>query len=295
MENNCIGKVLKVFTNELTFGSNDDKRNVFGVFKYKKNNVYYVVYSDIKNTYNIVYYGSCYIKNDSIIVLEAKEKEHGEIIKEFIYKIVNKEELSQYEIVNLDTIETIEIVGYSKLEVKTDIEKSLVDITIPKQIDVVVSNENNSKKKSPFAIIMLLLVIMMGGFGYYYFKSNNKVSDDIMGVIVCKKSYSHNELPAVVNEERTFNFDSNDSLMYINNYNNYVFNNSDDYFDFVSKGLYFKYAPNDNDGGYNLDDDKMTYSVSYKENIGSNYSYPTDYEEVLTYYNNAGYVCEEKN
>ena len=87
-----MGKELKVIQDELTFGGTERLVNVFSVFRYKKNNNLYVIYSDVGNTYPIIYYGSSHIKNNSILSMTCKE-EDSEIIKEYIFNTIEKKEI----------------------------------------------------------------------------------------------------------------------------------------------------------------------------------------------------------
>lgn len=274
-------------------------KNVYGVFKYLHNGMLYVVYSDYKDKYNIIYYASCHIKGDSVLAIEVKGEEHENIIKEFIFNVINNKDLSNFEFANLDSVKFIEIIGSSRIEVKPEVESTLLNLMIPKKEEKVIEN-NNTKKKSNMGLIIILLIIGIGGiFGYSYFfkgkKDNGPSKNDIVGIIICNKSYNHKELNAVVNEEKTFNFNVDDNLLYVSNNMLYKFNSSDEYADFVTKGLYYKYIPNNKDKDFNLDDANITFKVNYKDNITTDYNLPTSYEEVLAYYNKDGYNCTEEN
>ena len=112
------GKELKVEENTLTFGASTRKVNVFGLFKYKPNNNLYVIYTDIDTTYSVVHYGTSHMKNDSILSMSSNKDRDENIIKEYIFKVTEKEDLSNFEIINLDSIEKIEItstIEYTKV------------------------------------------------------------------------------------------------------------------------------------------------------------------------------------
>ena len=49
------GKVLKVVEYNLTFGESTRLINVYGLFRYKKNNNLYIVYSDTNIQYNYIF------------------------------------------------------------------------------------------------------------------------------------------------------------------------------------------------------------------------------------------------
>ena len=69
------GKVLKVVEYNLTFGETTRQINVYGLFRYKKNNNLYIVYSDTNTKYNYVSYGSSHIKNQSVLSMKVNNKE----------------------------------------------------------------------------------------------------------------------------------------------------------------------------------------------------------------------------
>lgn len=294
------GKELKVAEYNLTFGSSQRRVNVFGLLKYKPNNNIYVIYADLDNTYNIVYYGSSHIKNNSILSMSSNKSNDEEIIKEYIYEIVENKELNNFEILSLKDIEEIEIISSNRLELKKEILDKLVKLTIPKRDK---SNEvvaaPKKKKKSLLNTLFVLIIIGGGCYGGYYYYINFLNSNDnnaIDKTITCSKTYSHEDLANVnVSEEQVFNFNTKDVLKRVDVTTVYNFTNEDDYFNFINMGLYYKYMPDDAlvDGGWDNDDVNHSFKMIAKENIGNNYDKPTNYEEVLTYYKSEDYTCVE--
>ena len=51
---------------------------------------------------------------------------------------------------------------------------------------------------------------------------------------------------------------------------------------------------NNTEGGWDKDDATYTYKTIEIERIDISYKKPTDYEEVLSYYKDENYICEEK-
>lgn len=285
---------MKVIEYNLTYGSSARLVNVLGCFRYKANDNLYVVYSDIVNSYNIIYYGSSHIKDKSILSMECKNEKDEEIIKEYIYKVTNKEDLSNFEIISLDDIDGIEIISSNKLEIKKDILDKLVELTIPKkEIPAAETKVTTNKKKNSKLILLLPLLILILGVGLYIYltpKSEN-TSDK---KITCTKQYQHDVLPATINEEQNFNFNSNDTLESIDVSETYTFNSEEDYLDFINEGTYYKYMPeNDTEGGWNKDDEQHIFTIYKKERITTGYKKPTEYEEVLSYYKLENYSCSE--
>lgn len=287
------GKVLTIFSNDLQFGKSDRQVNIFGLFRFKENNTNYVVYADVYDQYNIIYYATAHIKGENILALAAKKEEDNNIVKEYIFKLTNKEKLENYEMLSLDNIEYLEIIDFNKIEVKPEIVTTLINLVIPKEEKAIAKNNSKGKKTHSKTIILLLILIIFFYVGAFFL--NNKPDQNIISKnILCKINYEHDELEAIFYEEKTFNFDNQDNLQNIDNLSQYVFKTSEDYQDFVNKGIYFKYQPEENNnGGFTLDDETYTYKITYKEYIDDNYSYPTNYEEVLSYYKEKGYTCEE--
>ena len=293
-ENKKVGKIVKVFTNELTFGQKERQVYIFGTFKYIKNNTNYIVYSDINNNYNLVYYATAHIKENSILTLDAKREEDSTAIKEYIYKLTNNESLQDYKIINIDNINMIEIIGFNKIEVKPEIISSLINLTIPKEIkeEPQTSQEPSKKKKNSKLLIIILLLAVLS-FGAYMYLTSQTQTSGIEKYITCKISYHHKDLNAIVYEEKTLNFNNKDTLETIETLESYVFSNNDDYLDFINKGLYYKYMSSDNNGGYKQEDENNTFKITTQEKVDISYKEAINYEEVLTSYKSKGYSCDE--
>ena len=298
------GKVLKVTEYNLTFGTPERKVNVLSLFRYKQNNNLYVIYTDPNTTYSFINYGGSHINDTTILSMTCSNKKEEEIIKEYVFKVTNKEELTDFEIVSLKDITEIEIIGSNKLELKKEVLTSLTELTLPKpQEKEVNEKENNTKKKKskmPKILMFILLILLLAG-GYYYYSQNLKTTsnnqNEINKTITCTKTYDHEDLEnVVVDEEKIFNFNNNDSLENVNTNSTYNFQSDDDYFNFIQEGTYYKYMQQDKniDGSYKNDDNKKTFKIMLKEKVGNNYSGPTAYEEVLSYYKNENYNCNEK-
>lgn len=290
------GKVLKVTQYNLEFGVADRFVNVFGYFKYKSNGNAYVIYADVDTKYPIIYYGSGHIRETTLLSMRCRDVKEAEIIKEYIFKLINKEELTNFEIIPLENIEKIELIGSEKIEVKPEIITSLVEITLPKkeestEVTTVVAKQPKKKSKKVFLIILLLLLI--GGVGYFYITSLPS-KNAVAKKIICEKEYQHDTLNATVDEQNTYNFNLRDTLESIDTIMTYQFE-QDDYQDFIMKGTYYKYLPDDEQsGGYKQDDENYTFKIMMTEEIGTSYNKPTSYEEVLSYYKKEGYTCKEE-
>ena len=295
------GKELKVTELELKFGGQPRLVNVFGLFRYKPNNGLYVIYADVGTTYNYVCYGTAHNKDDSVLCMASNKEEDAEVIKEYIFKITNGEELDNFEIISLDNIEEIEIIGSKNFEIKRDVLLSLIEKTIPKKVNP--EGEDNSgndkkKKKSPLVtIVFFLLFLTIGASAYFYFVPENG-GGSAAKIIYCTKQYNHDELDNVlVEEEKTFRFDNYDKLEKLDVTMRYKFNNDSVYLDFINKSLYFNYMITDSDdtkGSYKIDDENNTFITYAKTDIDESYGNPVEYEEILSVSKKDNYTCEEK-
>ena len=128
------GKKVKVKQSNLQFGAVDRYVNILGCFKYKTNGNVYIIYSDIDNKYNVIYYGSGHVRYDLSLCMPIRDKiKEEEIIKEYIFKVVNDEVLDNFELINLDNVNDIEIIDSTKLDLKSEVLNNLIDKVLPKE------------------------------------------------------------------------------------------------------------------------------------------------------------------
>ncbi len=285
------GKEIKVIEYNLTFGQAARTVYILGLFKYKPNGNIYLVYCDKNSNYNLAYYGYSHVKNDAILSMQCRNKEDEEIIKKYIYTITNKEKEDDYEYISLDKVEGIEIISSSNLELKKEVIDELIELTIPKKIEEETDNtKKKGKSKKGLLIIPLLLLIAAAG---YYIYTNVINAEETLKQIICTKEYRHKELSANIEEEQTFNFDKKDNLHKVDITKIYYFNNESQYYDFINSGTYYKYMPEE-EGGWDKNDEDYTFTTTEIIRIETGYNKPTDYEEVLSYYKNDNFTCEEK-
>ena len=293
------GKVLKVVEYNLTFGATDRYVNVYGVFKYTKNNNLYIIYSDPNPTYNYISYGSSYIKNNSILSLATTKKEEEEIVKEYIFKIINQEPTKDFEFISLDSIEEIEIIGSNKIEVKEDVLKSLINLTIPKPKKEEIENQSIKPKKKKFhKITFLLLIILISGSIYFFMTKNNDKTTEVKDSIktfICTKEYQSNTLDAKIKEENTYQFSLQENLEYIEGTKEYQFSSKDSYQDFIQNGTFNKYIEEDEkNSSFSQDEENNIFKTNLKTIVDSSYNKPTNYEEALSREKADGYSCQER-
>ena len=294
-----IGKLLKVKQYNLEFGSRDRFVNVLGCFKYRPNGNVYIIYSDVDTKYNIIYYGSGHLKEDSVLCMPCRDKSEEEVIKEYIFKMIQKENMDNFEMFSLENVENIEIIASSKFEVKPEILTNLIDIIMPESVVEEVPKEEvkevtNKEKKSSKSILMILLIVFVLLVCGCYFLVGSMSKDTTEKNIICIKSYQHNKLVAKVEETNKYNFNINDKLESINTTMIYQFDETN-YQQFIMKGTYYKYMPSsDAEGSWDKDDAEYIFKVMTKIEVNTSYNKPTNYEEVLSYYKSEGYTCTEE-
>jgi len=292
-----IGKTLGVVEYNLTFGTDTRKVNVFSCFRYIKNNNLYVIYADVATKHELLHYGSSHVKNNTILSMACKIEEI-EIIKEYIYKVINNQDLSDFQTIDLKDINGIEIIGSNNLEIKLEVIKKLEELTIPVLTTPIEekpkkeqSNKQINKKNSKKLLFILLIIIIFLGGGYFYLTTS--MSNNVSKQIVCTKVSTIKEIKATLSEQNTYNFKKNNQLNSIETINTYQFDNEIDYQNFNLKGTYHKYI-NKSEEPPIWNNETYTFKVTYGEEITSSYTKPTDYEEVIKYYNTKGYSCTEK-
>ena len=291
------GKTLGVVEYNLTFGTNKRMVNVFGCFKYKKNNNLYIVYADVDTKYEFIHYGCSHIRQSVVLSMSPREDD-AEIIKEYIYKVINNEDLSLFERIDLTEATGIEIISSSNLEVKLDVIRKLEELMIPSKKEEleevkpeVKVEEKKPKKKSNKIWILVILIALIGvGGGYFYLI--NSLSSTVSKKIVCNKEFSDTKLNAIINETNTYVFYNSDRLDNVETVMVYKFNDESVYQDFFYRGSYYKYIPT-KDAVHSFDDTLRTFEVKSVKKVDSAYDKPTNYEEVISYYSNDGYVCQE--
>jgi len=289
------GKKLKVTEYNLTFGSTDRYVNVFGFFKYKKNGNLYIVYTDIDTKYELVYYGISHQKNNNLLSMSCKEEEQ-EIIKEYIYKVANQLPLDDFIVFTLEDITGIEIIASNKLEVKLDIIRKLEELTIEneqkKLEEQKTTNESKKSKKGIKTILTLLIIVLFIGGGYFFLTTTIN-SNKIVKTINCTITTNDNKINAILEQSNTYNFTNNNKLQYVEGINLYTFNEQVDYEAFINNGTVFDYMP-ESAKSYTPNNDNFTIKYETRREIDSSYQEPTEYEELINYYKNRGYVCSEQ-
>lgn len=288
------GKVLKIKSSSYEFGAQDRFINVLGCFKYIPNGNIYIIYSDIDPKYNIIYYGSGHVRDVQALCMQIRNLEEEEVIKEYIFKMINKESLDNFQFISLDSVEGIELIGSSKMEIKSEVLLNLIDMVIPKKEgknEVVVETTPKEKKKN--SNILLIFIAIIGIIGIFLLFLPREPKDTTEKSITCTKKYKHDTLTADIDETTKYKFNFNDKLEQID-YNFIYQFTKENYQDFILRGTIHKYVPSKKEGTWTKDDVNYIFTTTIKEVVDNSYNNPTDYEEVLSYNKKNGYTCTEK-
>ena len=288
------GKTLRVKQTQLEFGTTDRYVDILGCFKYKPNGNVYIIYTDTNTKYNVVYYGNGHIRQGVILCMQCRDKTtEDEFIKEYIFKITEQQELTNFEPYPLGESDSIEIIGSTKLEIKGEILTKLVNKVIPKPEikEEKKPKQQPKKKKKTFSQVILGIIIALFIIAGIYYLIGMFTTDMIAKSITCQKTYQNEEIKATVVETNKYSFNVTDYLEKVESTFTYQFD-KDSYNEFFLRGTHYKYMT-DNDE-WQKDDNTYLFKVITTKNIDSSYGEPKDYEEAITYYKALSYSCTEE-
>lgn len=150
------GKRIKVNDFKFKYGQETIFINIFGAFKYKKNNNKYVIYSYDNSK---LYYGSLFIRDNELVIMLSKNDGEN-LINKFLDDILTGNSDSDFEVISLDKIISAQIIDEGVINKKIDINK-LDELTIPKEKTSEVVNENKKKKRISISGIFFALFIVV--------------------------------------------------------------------------------------------------------------------------------------
>lgn len=275
-----IGKKIKIIDYKFTYGEETIYINVYGAFKHLKSGNRYIIYSyDNKK----LYYGSFFVKDNIGTIMSSKDTDK-DIINSFINSILSNN-TNEYEIINLNEINGIQVIDELLFDSEVDINK-LYECTIPKEkVQEVITKKGNFS----FAILgIILLFIVIGVF----FFVNSEIITGRNKLYVCEKSANDNKLHMVVNEKINLSFSNNGDIINMNLIYDYVFNDANYYNEFKNKNYFYKYL--EEGDTYKFDDSTYTYRVFRSVDVTNDFFLPNSEEDLLVYYRNNGYDCNEK-
>lgn len=277
------GKRIKVNDFKFKYGQETIFINVFGVFKYKKNNNKYVVYSYDNNK---LCYGSLFIRNSEIVIMLSKNDDDS-LVQRFLEDVLNGNIDDDFEVISLDKIDSAQIIDEGIVNKSFDIDR-LKDLTIPKKKIKEEIPENKKKKSlSISGIFFVLFLIVVVAFFFF----NPEV---IMGKdknYVCSREYIHKTLSINVKEEIKLTFNGRGKIKAASGTNDYVFNDINYYNKFKDSGEFYKYMDEGNTYKF-IDKDKTYRVMDDMDNLNDYYSFEEE-DLILEYYNEKNYECKK--
>ncbi len=290
------GKKVMIKDYQFNFGGNNSEYYVFACFKY--HGEIFAIYANTVNPEYKLFYGSAHITNDILVVLGTMNPKEVDSIKNFIVKLINNQDISEYEIISLDKVNRIEIIGANDFPLKKDIIDKLIDISIPKddtkKEDVVLIKTDPVKKKKYSKFIALILFIIIG-FGGAFVYLNREIIFGSEKEVICVKQLD-NAYNATVDQTILFKFNNQDVLTGYTMTNLYTFETDEDYQDFSLAGRYFHIFDNVSSDMLTLvpNVENKTYQVGYTMSPLVDYFGPTEYYSVFDYYETDGYTCSNR-
>ena len=279
-----IGKVLKVNDYKFEYGKETTYINAFGGFKYKKNGNKYIVYSYDNNK---LFYGSLFIKNIAIIIMDTIE-DASSIIKEFVDNILDNKINDNFEVISLNKAETVQIIDEAECTFVVDVYK-LKEMTIPKPKSLVNEEVKPEKKRVSVVGIGLFLVFVVA---VIFFAVNPQIITGENKNYSCVKNYEHNKLPADVTEKIELVFTNKNKIVSINIIADYKFRDSNYYTEFKDKNYFYQYF---HDGDtYKFEDDNKIFRLFSEVDTEVDYFMPEDLNDLIKYYKDNGYNCVQK-
>ncbi len=277
------GKRIKVNDFKFKYGQDTIFINVFGAFKYKKNNNKYVVYSYDNSK---LYYGSLFIRDNELVIMLSKN-DSEDLIDKFLDDILNGSNDDNFEDISLDKITGAQIIDEGVINKKIDINK-LDELTIPKKKVQEEAVENKKKKGiSISGIFFVLFIVVVVAFFFF----NPEV---IMGKdknYVCNIKYNHKTLSIPVIEEVKLTFNGKSKIKSSMVTYDYIFKSDSEYNKFKNSGEFYKYL-NEGDTYKFIDKDKI-YRVMFNINDLREYFSSEDEDSILEYYNEKDYKCNK--
>lgn len=281
------GLEISVTNSDLVVKHEEKVLRLFVIFKDKKYGTKYIIFTDING--EELFFGSPLVNDKKLIIMKFKNIKDEEVVKEFVWKHLNNQELSNFELIEIPNILKLEVIDYNVLDVKKEVILNLSDIYFKKEEEFKKMQEEVKVKKnskgSSFVIILFFLVLLAGG---YYLYNNQELIYGKNIYVRCEKKYNREEVNAIGNEIVNLTFNNSKILKSHTKKITYTFNDNDIYYNFKEKNMEYKYFNEEGSKKYIDEELKFVLDISY--DLNSN-SIPNNYDDLFTYYNNLSYNC----
>ena len=278
-----IGKVLKVFSNDINGNVDDRKVAVFGAFNHLKYMNRYIIFAIIGEYGNKkLCYGSVHQKKDSLIVFGTPES-NVPIIDDFTNSLLNNNiDPKDYKVLDISDCEKIELISYNQ----KDFDKlpELDSLTIEKEAPKSVAKTN--KKESSATLYILLVIFILLGLGVTYLYLNPSILKEELKQLSCQKEAYNEKVNMNYHSERIVRFNREEEPVSINTTDTYKFDNIDAYNDFKENKKENTYFTS---GEYKYNDDALELKIFTEEK-----TIIDNYDEMKSYLKNEKYTCTEE-
>lgn len=288
------GLEISVTNSDLVVKQEERLVKLFVIFKDKKYGTKYIIFTDSSNQ---LYYGNPLVNGKKMVIMKFRDIKDAEMVKEFVWKFLNGEQISNFDILEMPELDKLEIIDNNTLEVKEEYLIKLLNIFFNENkevvketvLDSVTSPKKIQKKKSVLPLLFTLIIIFGGIFGYMYLKNNPELIYGKSIYVDCKKSYINEELDSNVSEVINLTFNNSQVLKKHEKDIKYVFDDSDIYYNFKERNLQKIYIKDT--GNEEFNDENLSYRLLVNYDLNNKYNLPKGYDELFDYYNNNDYSC----
>lgn len=281
------GLEILVTNSDLVLKQEERLVKLLVMFKDKKYGTKYIVFTSGDN--KELYYGSPLVNGKKMVIMKFKNIKDAEMVKEFVWNFLNNQSITNFEILTMPEIEKLEIIDNNTLDVKEEYIDKLIDIFFKKEEIKIQGQQEIPKKKSKLPLLLTLIIILGLVFGFLYLKNNPELIYGKNTYMECKINYNIDDLGVSSKEVITLTFSNSQILKQHEKEISYVFGDNDIFYDFKEKNLQYKYL--NETGLEKFDDDTLTYTLYINYDLVNDYKLPRDYEELVNYYKNNGYSC----
>lgn len=281
------GKLLKINDFNFTYGQEEKKIFVFLCFKDTKYNTQYVIFAD-NLADNKLYYGSAYVRNNILVIMEV-ENDISDKIRNITTNYINNINTGEIQILSMENIEKVEWISSNHIEVRPESLVRLDSISIPKP-KVKEKKKDNEKKEKKKTLLICLSVFLIFLIVFAFINKEHLIKHG--KIIHCESDYQHTILSATVHEEKDFKYNLFGDIYEVSTISEYLFFDKDEFNEFYDNGIYFEYIETDQ-GDYSFDKERMLYRMNEKIVDFTTYDKPVKKEEIKGYYEEYGYVCTE--
>lgn len=282
-----IGKILKVKDINAAFNKKAKEVSVFACFTHVKYNDNYIVYAD-NNDYQsgMLYYGTVYIKGNTIVIFDVKQDKEN-IILDYVNKIINNVNDNEYSAIDISNMTEVEIVSKNDKNVGKDLLVKLDELTIPKEV-VDASEEENNESLGFLYFMLIIFLFLLAGSIYIYFNRDKYLKQ--YDKVICTIDSSDESEEYKYSDKLYLEFDQKKELRYLSHDISYKFYEKSDYNNFKYTNLWAENKMDD----YKFNDNELIFTYTNSGKTIEDYELMTSYDEVVGYYKSNGYECVEE-